>query len=293
MIKFYTPGDWMHVFDSPSIIIDDDGYIYTENEYYKVLKTACGRVDTRTGYIYGKDHYSVLAAPIGMIKQRNNLIEIYGGDYDSFMAAPIYYIDGDSVYTAEEYGKVFKQAEGYIKREVATDSQENFNAALGNGTSWGEGTGGGASKNKAGSGFLSVLWNVIKMVVIIIGLFALSAWMWNEMYFSEYPHTREFIANVVCLLIGLIVAIFKKEKDTLSFTVIFWVSTILFGLFIGVGILIESGIGFKSILFSILGMLMAALYCLTPSLLLSVVLGLVKLVIFEIRRGKKKEEGNK
>lgn len=289
MIKFYTPSNWSTIFDAPSIIIDDDGLIYTESEYYKLLKTACGRVDTKTGYIYGKGLYSGLTAPIGMVKQRNNCIEIYGDDFASIMAMPIYYIQGDAVYTAEEYGKVFKQAEGYIKREVATDNLENFNAALGDGVAGEEGTARVASKGKTNGGCLSVIWSLIKAAVIIIGLLVLSGWIWNEMYFTE-DNTRFLIVNVICLLIGLVVAVFKKDKDTSIFTVIFWVSTILFGLYMGIGNLIESGIGFKQVLLSIISMFLAALYCLAPSLLLSVVLGVIKLMLCEIRRGKTKRE---
>lgn len=291
MIKFYTPSNWRTVFEAPSIIIDDDGLIYTESEYYKLSKTACGRVDIKTGYIYGKGHYSGLTAPIGMVKQGHNCIEIYGDDFASIMAVPIYYIQGDSVYTAEEYGKVFKQAEGYIKREVAADGLKNFNEVLSGGISGGDGAARGTAKGKANGGCLSVIWSVIKSAVIVIGLLVLSLWIWNEMYFTE-DNTRFLAVNVICLLIGLVAAVFKKDKDTSVFTVIFWVSTILFGLYMGIGNLIESGIGFKQVLLSIISVFLAALYCLAPSLLLSVGFGLVKLVIFEIRRGKKKE-GNK
>ena len=288
MIKFYTPKNWISVFDAPSIIIDDDGLIYTESEYYKLSKTACGRVDTKTGYIYGKGYYSGLTAPIGMVKQEHNCIEIYGDDFASIMAVPIYYIQGDAIYTAEEYGKVFKQAEGYIKREAAADGPKNFNAALGGDVPRGENTGCGAAKGKADGGCLSVIWSVIKSAVIIIGLLVLSGWIWNEMYFTE-DNTRFLIVNVICLLIGLVAAVCKKDKNTSAFTVIFWVSTILFGLYMGIGNFIESGFGFKQVLLSIISVFLAALYCLAPSLLLSVVLGLVKLVICEIRRGKKEE----
>lgn len=292
MIKFYTPSNWRAVFEAPSIIIDDDGLIYTESEYYKLSKTACGRVDTKTGYIYGKGHYSGLTAPIGMVKQGHNCIEIYGDDFASIMAVPIYCIQGDSVYTAEEYGKVFKQAEGYIKREAAADSLKNFNEALAGGISGKEGASGGAAKGKANGGCLSVIWSVIKSAVIIIGLLVLSGWIWNEMYFTE-DNTRFLVVNVICLLIGLVAAVFKKDKNTSIFTVIFWVSTILFGLYMGIGNLIESGIGFKQVLLSIISVFLAALYCLAPSLLLSFGFGLVKLVFYEVRRGKKKREGSR
>lgn len=285
MIKFYTPSNWSVIFDAPSIIIDDDGYIYTEDEYYKLSRAACGRVDTQTGYVYGKGHYSGLTAPIGQFRQGHNCVEIYGDNYASPLAAPIYYMKGDAVYPAEEYGKIFGAPTGYIKGDIG----EGFGNEEGNYVPAGSNR---ASKREAG-GVLSFVWTCIKTVALIIGLLALSGWLWYEMYFSEYPHTREFVANVICLIIGFIAAIFKKDEKTLSFTVIFWVSTILFGLFVGVGILFESGFGFKSVLFSILGMLMAALYCLTPSLLLSVVLGFVKIIIDEIRRGKRKKEGNK
>lgn len=280
MIKFYTPNNWSTIFDAPSIIIDDDGYIYTEDEYYKLSRAACGRVDKQTGYVYGKGHYTGLTAPIGMFKQGYDCVEIYGDNYASPLATPIYYMKGDAVYSAEEYGKVFGAPTGYIKGDFGEESGSEEKYI----------TTGSGGKSRQKGGLLDFIWTCIKCVALIVGLLVLSGWLWKEMYFSEYAHIREFVANVICLIIGFIAAIFKKDNNTLSFTVIFWVSTILFGLFVGIGIFIESGVSFKSILFSFLGMLMAALYCLTPSLLLSAVLGLVKLVICEIRRGKKKEE---
>lgn len=66
-----------------------------------------------------------------------------------------------------------------------------------------------------------ILWNVIKVAVIIIGLLALSVFVWNEMYLSGSEYTQIMIANVICLLIGLIAAICIKAKETSSLTMIF------------------------------------------------------------------------
>ena len=280
MIKFYTPHNWMSVFDAPSIIIDDDGLIYSADEYYKLLKTACGRVDTKTGYIYGKGHYSKLTLPVGMVKRGHNCIEIYGDDFASIMAVPIYYIQGDAVYTAEEYGKFFKSAEGYIKRDTSMGGQGGYQSL--------DGASAGAGREKATGGCLSVLWTVIKTVVLIIFLLALSGWLWNEMYFSGNEYKDVFVANIICLIVGLVVAIFNKDKKVSSFLVIFWISTILMGLYIAVGMFMEDGFGFKTVLFSVLGMLISALFCLVPSILLSVIKGSVKLIVCEIRNKKKK-----
>lgn len=279
MIKFYTPRNWMSVFDSPSVIIDDDGLIYSEAEYYKLSKTACGRVDTKTGYIYGNGHYSGLTAPVGMVKQGPNSIEIYGDDFASIMAVPIYYIQGGNVYTAEEYGKVFGVAAGYAKGNIPNGNQGNQPVA-GSGAPVG---GGGANAVVKSA---SILWNVIKVAVIIIGLLALSVFVWNEMYLSGSEYTQIMIANVICLLIGLLAAVCIKAKDTSSFAMIFWVSSILFGLYLAVGMFIEDGFAFKTVLFSVLGMLISALFCIVPALLLSIVVGTVKLIVMELRKRK-------
>lgn len=285
MIKFYTPRNWKSVFDAPSIIIDDDGLIYSADEYYKLSKTACGRVDTKTGYIYGKEHYSKLTSPVGMVKRGNNCIEIYGDDFASIMAVPIYYIQGDSVYTAEEYGKFFKSAEGYIKRDIPMGGQGSYQAS--------DGASAGGGGGKATGGCQSVLWTVIKTVALIIFLLVLSGWLWNEMYFSGNEYKDVFVANVICLIMGLVVAIFNKDKKISSFWVIFWISTILMGLYIAVGMFIEDGFGFKAVLFSVLGMLISALYCLAPSILLSVIKGIIELIVREIRNKKKKKTEGK
>lgn len=284
MIKFYTPRNWMRVFDTPSVIIDDDGLIYSETEYYKLSKTACGRVDTKTGYIYGNGHYSGLTAPVGMVKQGPNSIEIYGDDFASIMAVPIYYIQGGNVYTAEEYGKVFGVAAGYAKGNIPTGSQGNQPVASGAAPAGGASAGGGGANAAVKSA--SILWNVIKVAVIIIGLLALSVFVWNEMYLSGSEYTQIMIANVICLLIGLFAAVCIKAKDTSSFAMIFWVSSILFGLYLAVGMFIEDGFAFKTVLFSVLGMLISALFCLVPALLLSIVVGTVKLIVMELRKRK-------
>ena len=280
MIKIYTSANWMSVFDAPSVIIDDDGLIYKEDEYYNLSKTACGRVDTKTGYIYGKGHYSKLTAPVGLIKKGPDCIEIYGDDYASITAAPMYYVHGNAVYTAEGYGKIFRAAEGYIKGDIPAgnlkDSPEAGSSA----------PAGGRKGAKAGGGWLSILWKIIKTTAVIILLLAISGWLWNEMYFTDNEYRDVFVANVICLLIGLVAAIFKKDKETSSFSVIFWVSTILMGIYIAVGMFRESGFGFKSILFSLLGMGISALYCLTPSILLAVIKGTIELIIGSIRNTK-------
>lgn len=286
MIKFYTPNNWRTFFDAPSIIIDDDGYIYTEDEYYKLSRTACGRVDIKTGYIFGKGHYSGLTAPIGMVKKGYNCIEIYGDDFASIMAVPIYYIQGDIVYTAEEYGKVFKQAEGYIKRDNSNSGQEEFDASFSGSASSGGGSMGERGKKEAG--FLSELWKVISPIVIIVGLLVLSVFMWSE-YFSTSEHTDELIVNVFGLLIGFIIAFFKKDKESSSFAIIFGISTALLGLYVGVDIFRETGFGIKGIFFCILGFLMAALYSLTPSLLLAFIERTIEGIIQSIHNRKNKK----
>lgn len=118
MYEIYTPKEWLSVFGGcPSIIIDDQGYIYNREEYYKVFGgTPIGYINYQTGKIYGADYAKFSAAPIGEIKIKSDVTEIYGKDYAKFGARPILYIDNDKIYTADEYYRIFGGSPaGYLK----------------------------------------------------------------------------------------------------------------------------------------------------------------------------------
>ena len=118
MYEIYTPKEWTRVFGGcPSIIIDDNGYIYDKDEYYKIMGgTPMGYINYNTGKIYGKDYANFTAAPIGEIKVKEDVTEIFGEDYASFSARPILYIKNGKIYTYDDYFKIFTGGpSGYVK----------------------------------------------------------------------------------------------------------------------------------------------------------------------------------
>lgn len=123
MIKVYTPKVWLSVFGgSPSLIIRDDGYIFSADQYYKIITgSPIGKIDYEKGFIYDKHYNDLFPTPIAYTKTNGDVIEIrkYG---DSLFASPILYIQNDRLYTPEEYFRLFGgAASGYIKRETKAD----------------------------------------------------------------------------------------------------------------------------------------------------------------------------
>ena len=78
MYEIYTPKEWTRVFGGcPSIIIDDNGYIYDKDEYYKIMGgVPMGYINYNTGKIYGKDYANFSAVPIGEIKVKEQTVKV-------------------------------------------------------------------------------------------------------------------------------------------------------------------------------------------------------------------------
>lgn len=123
MIKVYTPKAWLSVFGgSPSLVINDDGYIYSADQYYRIFTgTPIGKIDYEKGLIYDKHYNDLFPTPIAYTTAKSDVIEIreYG---KSNFSDPILYIKGDKLFTPEEYFRIFGgAASGYIKREEKGD----------------------------------------------------------------------------------------------------------------------------------------------------------------------------
>ena len=121
MFKLYTPKEWNTLFDSPSLIIDDDGKIWTADNYYKIISgEPSGRIDYAAGKIYGKDMgYGMFAEPIAYLETKNDVIQVIDAGKGLF-SSPILYIRDDKVYTPEEYYSIISNPSGYIRREDRT-----------------------------------------------------------------------------------------------------------------------------------------------------------------------------
>ena len=119
MLKFYTPKEWYALFDCPSLIIDDEGKIWSADNYYKVLfGEPSGRVDYAGGKIYGKDlGYGMMAAPIAYLETKNGVTRVMDAK-KGIASAPILYIQNAKVYTPEQWTSLFDAPGGHIRKEA-------------------------------------------------------------------------------------------------------------------------------------------------------------------------------
>ena len=114
MLEIYTPEAWFAFLGhSPKLVIDDDGKIYTKEDFDRVLRNEgpIGKIDYDTGLIYGKDFRSALSTPIGKYAKEKYHECIYGPNYSDLFATPIYYLKDGAVYTPEEYNREFFRGE--------------------------------------------------------------------------------------------------------------------------------------------------------------------------------------
>lgn len=133
MMKVYTPKEWLSFFGgSPSLIIDDKGYIYSADGYYKLISDSpIGKIDYEKGHIYDKHYADLFPTPIAYMVNSDGVTKVmeYG---KSHFSAPILYIQNDKIYTPDEYHRIFSgSASGYIKRDTpsgssASSSRDSF-----------------------------------------------------------------------------------------------------------------------------------------------------------------------
>lgn len=129
MLKFYTPKQWHAFFDCPSLIIDDEGRIWSADNYYKILfGEPSGRIDFSKGKIYGKDlGYGLFSAPIAYLETKNGVTRVLDAK-EGFFNSPILYIENNKVYTPEQWTRLFDCPSGYIKapqvEQVETEQPE-------------------------------------------------------------------------------------------------------------------------------------------------------------------------
>lgn len=152
--KIYTPNMWRSYFNHyPYLIVDDDGLIYTEEDYNKVVKPlASGKIDFSTGKIYGADYYKFGATQIGKFQKNGDVFEIYGEDYYKLGAKPIIYIKDNQVYTYDEYFRLWGTPSAFVEQsdnsateeaqhntthKTSTTSSINSNSSSSGGTAFG------------------------------------------------------------------------------------------------------------------------------------------------------------
>lgn len=129
MMKVYTPKEWLSVFGgSPSLIIDDKGYIYSADGYYKLISDSpIGKIDYEKGHIYDKHYADLFPTPIAYMVNSDGVTKVmeYG---KSHFSEPILYIQGEKIYTPSEFYRLFGgNASGYIKRDTPSSGSASFN----------------------------------------------------------------------------------------------------------------------------------------------------------------------
>lgn len=154
MLQFYTPKEWYSLFNCPSLFVDDEGKIWSADEYYKILfGEPSGRIDYAGGKIYGKDlGYGLMAEPIAYLETKNGTIGVRDAKKGLF-SSPILYIRDDKVYTPERFFSLFDNPNGFIKREDKEDPDTGSGSSSGSGPS-GSHTGSGGSSGGVPSGVI-------------------------------------------------------------------------------------------------------------------------------------------
>lgn len=134
MMKVYTPKEWLSFFvGSPSLVIDDNGYIYSADGYYKLISDSpIGKIDYEKGHIYDKHYAGLFPTPIACMVKSDDAIKVmeYG---KSHFSEPILNIQEDKIYTPSEYLRLFGgNASGYIKRDTPSGDGSSGNRASSN-----------------------------------------------------------------------------------------------------------------------------------------------------------------
>lgn len=175
MLQFYTPREWYSLFNCPSLIVDDNGRIWSADEFYKILfGEPSGRIDYAGGKIYGKDlGYGLMAEPIAYLETKNGTIEVRDAKKGLF-SAPILYIRDDKVYTPERFFSLFDNPNGFVKREDKEDPDTGSDSAS-DANSGGFHTGSGDSSGGAPSGvigpaLLKIGGGMLLLYCVVIGL---------------------------------------------------------------------------------------------------------------------------
>ncbi|MBQ8599267.1 MAG: hypothetical protein IJ411_04040 [Oscillospiraceae bacterium] len=151
MKEIYTPKEWYAIFGgSPSLVIDDQGYIYEAREYNNLMPRPCGMINYAKGEIYGKDYNDWSPSPIAYVREKNGVKEIYEKRPEASLGAtPFLYINKGEIYTRDEYYKVFGgDASGYVKEEPKTQTGQQTTNKENSGSSFNNTTPKGNSRGK-------------------------------------------------------------------------------------------------------------------------------------------------
>ncbi len=302
MIKVYTPKAWYALLgNQPCIIIEDDGLIYSEADYYKTLRNPIGKIDGQKGLIYGEDYLKSFPQPIGAIKEKGNVTEIYGPDYLKTFARPILYLRDNRIYSADEFFRLFPQEAGFIrdegKKETGSITVDSTYADHTNRDVGGEGSG----------CLLETVFKVIKAAVIILAIGVLMFFMLKYVFvdlLTEDPDLAQMswgslaigATLALCVIpIDFLTAVKKKKMpDCVKHFSLFWWCFLgaILTLWIWDNLDVITGqvkLSTGRVFLNLIAPLGYALVMVIPSAIIGFLLGLLANLIWKILGGKKEQ----
>lgn len=178
MIEFFTPDEWSSLFPTPSMIIDDDQYIYRGDDYNR--KNPIGFVDWSNGRIFGAEYiYNRSVRPIAyIVPDHKDVLAVYnekdtnGYGQPKFSAKALFYIKNNTVY--KTYPDWLSGGGGTYGKIKNTPPTSSGNASVG---------GGGGCSSVLIIPLLIVLPGLLlfiipenlSLIVLVVGLIALGA----------------------------------------------------------------------------------------------------------------------
>lgn len=219
MLEIHTPKSWRSIFSFPSIIVDDEGYIFNADDYHKFVRYPVGKIDYGSGYIYGEDYQKLVRTPIGCIEKDGDVTKVFGKDYDKLIRDPVLYIKGNEVYSYEEYHKLFSTPSYYIKSDAAKNSSGTDPAANNTRNGPTRNSGGtnpavnnissGPAKKEKDEKEESFWGRILKSILIVLVLIFLSVGSFNN-----FIHDSAYSGLILMSIpIGFIGALIAAKKD--------------------------------------------------------------------------------
>lgn len=285
MIKIYTPENWRATFNHwPCLIIEDDGLIYSEEEYHKLLRNPIGKIDFESGYIYGEDYHKWPRYPVGLMKEENGVTKIFGEDYNKWGASPIMYIKGNQVYSADEYHKLFASASHYINSGSAQSSGSGTSSSYAGGAygAAGYSSVGDSSESKPPSG----LWKKIKIFAVCAVLVCFFLFTMYRTFAGGYGEDYALAAWGAVLASFIVALIFAKDLIS-AILEAEAVIVIVFWLYNAIDSIAEDGFTFGTVMGELIlsPLLMIVVFAVPAVIVGSIAWGIRKL-IKRLREGK-------
>lgn len=230
MLKIYTPKEWYSAFAKyPALIIEDDGLIYSEKDYYDLIKKPIGKIDFERGFIYGEDYLDFIPRPIGKVVEKNGCKFIYGENYLDFAPNPILIIKGNAIYTYDEYYSLVSKESGFIEGSfpsAAERTSEEPVLKMPDGYDddvplrMPEGYENAGSDKKSGC---SGVFGIIVGVLIALAIIAVCCWASYNILFTDVLDEFEQKVSLISIGIGALLALLFGKDAIQAILIVFFV----------------------------------------------------------------------